>query len=53
MTYASRTQTYQQIKPCIAPGTHKFVVGHPPLGQWGYSQIVCERCGMTRSEAAS
>lgn len=45
------TQAFQKLKPCVAPGVHKFTVSHPPAGQWGYSQIVCERCGMTPEEA--
>jgi len=43
--------TFARVKPCIAPGTHKFVVSWPPYGTYGYAQVVCERCGMTAKEA--
>ena len=48
---APRTQAFQRLKPCIAPGTHNFTVHHPPAGQWGYTQVICTRCGMSRAEA--
>lgn len=46
-----KTQAFEQMRPCLAPGVHKFTVNRPPVGQYGYALIVCERCGMTREEA--
>lgn len=45
--------TFQNLKPCLSPGAHRFTVHHPPAGQWGYAMVICERCGMTREEAKS
>jgi hypothetical protein len=45
--------TFQNLRPCLPPGVHKFTVNHPPSGQWGTVMVICERCGMTREEAKS
>jgi hypothetical protein len=45
------TEAFQQLKPCVSPGTHNFKVNSPPAGQFGYALIVCSRCGMTPQEA--
>ena len=44
-------QAFQTLKPCIAPGVHKFTVSYPPAGQFGPVTTVCERCGITPKEA--
>lgn len=38
--------TFQQLRPCIAPGEHKFAANLIRV-------VVCERCGMTPEEARS
>lgn len=53
MEAGSFVRVFQQLRPCAAPGVHKFIVSYPPAGQFGYSQVICERCGMTPKEARS
>ena len=45
------TQPYARVKPCIDQSGHKFTATYPPAGQWGYTLIVCQRCGETKREA--
>jgi hypothetical protein len=35
----------QQKKPNPCADGHHFVISHPPAGQWGYTQMFCQRCG--------
>ena len=47
---ASGIQAYAQLKLCIDPGVHKFIVSRPGAGQFGHAIVICERCGMTAEE---
>lgn len=47
----AHTQAFQQLRPCVDMYGHKFVPHFPRPGQFGYSQVVCQKCGMTPGEA--
>lgn len=43
---------YQRLTPCVDAAGHNFAAHFPPAGTFGLVQVICTRCGTSKTEAA-